>query len=113
MTKSIHVVYAQWCPHCVPTVVEPLKNIAHELGLSIHLLDIDTRDEALADDLVKKYGDWNEDYLVPQVFIEFDDGTIKHVLTGDPRGIGYTSKRLDDLLASGVLSGYKSGKTDK
>jgi len=103
MVKAIYVVYAEWCPHCVPKTVEPMKRAAKELGVPCILYDIDTDDEEKADDLVKKYGDWTEDYLIPQVFVETDDGKIKHVLTGDPRGLRFTERAVEILLKSEIF----------
>ena len=60
--------------------------------------DIDTDDVARADELVKKYGDWTPDYLIPQVFLEADDGKITHVLTGDPRGLKLTRQAVESLI---------------
>jgi hypothetical protein len=102
--KAIHIVYANWCPHCVPTTVEPLRVAARKAGLPCLLHDIDTDDEKFADDLVKKYGDWSSDYLIPQVFLEYE-GTFRHVLTGNPRGIELTRKAVQNLIESGVLFG--------
>jgi hypothetical protein len=46
-------------------------------------LDIqNSEEERVADILVEEYGDWSEDYLIPQVFIEYKEGRIKHLLTG-------------------------------
>lgn len=98
--KAIYVVYADWCPHCVPTTTEPMKMIGRELGVPVHLLDIDTDDESKADELVKKYGDWTPDYIIPQVFLEMDGGDMKHVLTGKPQGVSFTRRAVDDLLKS-------------
>ena len=89
----------------MPVTVEPLVQKAAELGIPCALHNIDTEDEAVADDLVKKYGDWTPDYLVPQVFLEYEGGKIKHVLTGDPRGVALTKKAVDDLMASSILTG--------
>jgi thiol-disulfide isomerase/thioredoxin len=96
--RAIHVVYADWCPHCVPTTVEPLQLAAKELGVPLVLHDIDTDDVEGADELVKNYGDWTPDYLIPQVFLEADDGKIEHVLTGDPRGLRFTRQAVETLL---------------
>ena len=101
--KTIHVVYANWCPHCVPTTVEPMEKLAKELGVQLDLLDIDTENEKRADELVKKYGDWSEDYLIPQVFFEFNDGEIKHVLTGYSEGVAYTKRAVENLLRSPLV----------
>jgi len=105
--RAIHLVYAKWCPHCVPTVLEPAKKMAEELGVECRLYDIDTEDVSIADELVGKYGDWSEDYLIPQLFFEFEDGEVMHVLTGDPRGVEYTRRAVRDLLESEL---YKSLK---
>ena len=102
--KAIHVVYANWCPHCVPTTVEPMKKAAKELGVACRLYDIDTEDVRSADELVQKYGDWSPDYLIPQIFIEFEGGEIKHVLTGYPEGVGYTKRAVENLLQSDLMS---------
>ncbi len=98
MLKAIHVVYAKWCPHCVPTTVEPLRRAASELGVPLVLHDIDTADVKQADELVEKYGDWTPDYLVPQVFLEGEGGKMEHVLTGDPRGLQTTRKAVEALV---------------
>lgn len=102
--NAIHVVYAEWCPHCVPTTVEPMKKRAEELGVPCLLHDIDSGEVSVADDLVRKHGDWTPDYLVPQVFLEYDGGRIQHVLTGDPQGVAFTRKAVEALLASGPLA---------
>ena len=77
-----------------------MKKAGQELGVPVRLLDIDTDDETEADDLVKKYGDWTPDYLIPQVFVESEGGAIKHVLTGRREGIAFTRKAVEDLLKS-------------
>lgn len=96
--KAIYVVYANWCPHCVPTVVGPVQRAGKELGVPVVLYDIDTDDEAKADELVESHGDWTPDYVIPQVFVEEDDGKIRHVLTGDRRGVQYTRRALGKAL---------------
>ncbi len=111
--KSIHVVSAEWCPHCVPTTVEPMKRAAAELGVSFQSHDIDTGEVEAADELVKQYGDWSLDYLVPQVFLEFEDGSFKHVLTGDRRGVAFTRRAVEEFLGSGFYLDLKAAKTGK
>lgn len=96
--KAIYVVYAKWCPHCIPTTVEPVKRAGRELGVPVVLYDIDTADVGRADELVERHGDWTPDYLIPQVFVEGDDGKIKHLFTGDPRGVQYTRRSLETAL---------------
>jgi len=103
--KAIYVVYANWCPHCVPTTTEPMKKAAADLGVKYVPYDIDTEDEKVADELVKKYGDWSPDYIIPQVFFEFEDGSVQHVLTGYSEGVAYTRKAVDNLLKSQLYSG--------
>lgn len=106
--KAIHVVYAQWCPHCVPTTVEPMKAAGKELGVPVHLYDIDTESVKKGDELVRKYGDWSDDYIIPQVFLEFDDGTFQHVLTGYSEGVSFTKKAVENFLKSDLYQGLKA-----
>jgi len=105
--KAIHVVYADWCPHCSPSTVELLQERAKQLGVPCLLHDVETEEVKIADDLVKKYGDWSPDYLIPQVFLEYQDGSIKHVLTGYPEGVGFTRRAVENLLKSDVFGGLK------
>jgi glutaredoxin len=103
--KSIQVVYADWCPHCVPTTVGPVKKKAEQIGVQCILYDIDDPNaSAKADELVKKYGDWSEDYLIPQVFLECEDGEVKHVFTGYSEDIELTRSSLTRLLESRMLN---------
>jgi thiol-disulfide isomerase/thioredoxin len=95
--KAIHVVYARWCPHCVPLTIDSMKKVAKELGAAFVLHDIDSEE---ADELVKKYGEWSEDYLIPQVFLEFENGEFKHILTGRPEGVKFTRKAIGAFLQS-------------
>ena len=107
--KAIDVVYANWCPHCVPTAVEPMKKAAAELGVPINLYNIDTdAEEKKADELVKKYGDWSPDYIIPQVFIELEDGEVRHVLTGQSQGVAYTRQAIDNFLKSDFFKKLKA-----
>ncbi|MDT7891732.1 MAG: hypothetical protein RQ952_03205 [Thermoproteota archaeon] len=106
--QKVIFVKANWCPHC--KVSEKYVNlIAKELNAEILYLDIDKKeDEKLADEIVKKFGDWSADYLIPQVFLQFKDGTIKHILTGDPRGVDFTIKRWNDFILSNFYRELKS-----
>lgn len=106
--RAVHIVYANWCPHCVPTTVEPMKKAAAELGIPCILHDIDTDEVKVADDLVRKYGDWSPDYLIPQVFLELEDGEVKHALTGYPEGVAFTRRAVENLLQSEVFSFQKT-----
>jgi len=103
--KAIHIVYADWCPHCVPATVDPVKKRAEKLGVHCLLYDIDDPNALKkADELVRKHGDWCEDYLIPQVFLEFENGEVKHVFTGYSEDIELTRRGLDNLLASHMLN---------
>ena len=75
-----------------------MQRAGRELGVPVILHDIDTDDVEAADELVKKYGDWTPDYVIPQVFLEMDDGRMEHVLTGDRRGVQYTKQAIEKLL---------------
>ncbi|HXW36947.1 MAG TPA: hypothetical protein VEJ36_03470 [Nitrososphaerales archaeon] len=110
--KAIHVVYAEWCPHCVPTTVEPMKTAAKELGVEYVPHDIDTSEVKTADELVKKFGDWSPDYIIPQVFLEFEDGSFKHVLTGYSEGVPYTKRAVETFLASRLYRDLKSSRAN-
>ena len=102
--KSVHVVYADWCPHCVPTAVDPVKNKAVQIGIPCILYHIDDPEACKkADDLVKRYGDWSEDYLIPQIFLENENGEIRHVFTGYSEDIQLTKTGLDNLLKSDLF----------
>ena len=99
--RALHVVHATWCPHCNPTTVEPMEKAAERLGVPCFLYDIDDPEqEKKADQLVRRYGDWSEDYLIPQVFVETNDGKIRHVLTGYPEGVELTRRAVENLLKS-------------
>lgn len=102
--KALHVVYATWCPHCSPTIVEPMKKVATELGVPCYLYDIDNpEEESKADQLVRRYGDWSEDYLVPQVFVEMNSGETRHVLTGNPQGVELTRRAVENLMTGSMF----------
>ncbi len=108
--NAIHVVYANWCPHCVPTTVEPMKSAAGELGVPCRLYHIDTKAEKEADELVRKDGDWSPDYIIPQVFLEFDDGEFKHVLTGYSESVSLTKRAVENFLKSDLNTSLKKGR---
>jgi glutaredoxin len=109
--KAIHVVHATWCPHCHPTTVEPMKAKAAELGVDFYDYDIDNPEQAnKADDLVRGHGDWAEDYLIPQVFLEMRDGTLRHVLSGYSEGVELTKRGVENLLKSPYFDGDTSAR---
>ncbi|MGD0146402.1 MAG: hypothetical protein ABSB53_06090 [Nitrososphaerales archaeon] len=97
--KAVHVVHATWCPHCRPTTVEPIQKASEELGIPFFSYDIDVPEqEKKADELVREFGDWSEDYLIPQVFVEMSGGKMRHVLTGRSEGVDLTRRAVNDLL---------------
>jgi len=79
--KAIVVVHSKWCPYC-RIAIETAKTLSKELQIPLKLLDIDMPDEEKEADLyVRKYGHWSEDYVIPQLFIECEDGTVHHLFT--------------------------------
>jgi hypothetical protein len=79
--------------------------MARELNVELRVLDIDPPDQAKeADMLVKEHGDFAEDYLVPQVFIEQDNGSIQHIFTGFSEGVQVTSAQWDNFFSSKYYS---------
>ena len=109
--RAIHVVHASWCPHCHPTTVEPMKERAEQLGMGFHDYDIDKPDQVKkADEFVRDFGDWSEDYLIPQVFLEMRDGTMRHVLTGYSEGVELTKRAVAILLNSPYFIGDASAE---
>jgi len=101
MLSKVTVVLADWCPHCVPLSLEKSQQLAHGLNVPLRVLDIDDpREQKIADKLVKRYGDDCEDYLIPQVFLENEDGTVRHIFTGFSEAVSVTEARWNDLLSS-------------
>jgi len=81
-SKAIVVVHSKWCPFC-RTAVKIAGTLRREFEIALKLLDIDVREvEREADIYVKRHGDWSENYVIPQLFIEFEDGTVQHLFTG-------------------------------
>jgi thiol-disulfide isomerase/thioredoxin len=95
------LVMAEWCPHCFPLSIELGRVYARQRGVPMETLDIDVPAEELeADRLVREYGDWTDDYLIPQAFLEWSDGRVEHLLTGVPGPIEGTQAAWQKLLAS-------------
>jgi len=96
----LDLVMAEWCPHCYPLSTEQAALMGRSLGVPVRVLDIDQRDQELAaDDLVRAHGDWTEDYLIPQVFLEWSDGRIEHLLTGTPGSVAATRQSWERIRA--------------
>jgi len=75
--------------------------MGRELAVPVRLLDIDVpQQEKEADRMVSEHGDWSEDYIIPQIFLEFADGTVKHAFTGYSEGVPVTRRGLENLFAS-------------
>jgi len=80
--KALLVVHSKWCPYS-RIAIETAEALSRELKVKLKLLDIDVpNEEEEADIYVKKHGNWSEDYVIPQLFIEFEDGTVQHLFTG-------------------------------
>jgi len=98
LIKRVSIVLAQWCPHCVPLSLVYGRRMAGMLEVPVRVLDIDEQLER-ADSLVRSCGDWCEDYLIPQVFLEYDNGEVKHVFTGFSEAVPVTEARWNSLLS--------------
>jgi hypothetical protein len=106
----LSIVLADWCPHCVPLSEEKVRELGERLGIPVRRLDIDdAAEEREADALVKAHGDWSPDYLIPQVFLEWSDGHVEHLLTGFPEGVPRTRRAWDDLFQSDLVRRLASG----
>jgi len=102
--KRLTIVLAQWCPHCVPLSIVKGRKLAKRLRVPLRTLDIDRRAELReADRMVREWGDRAPDYLIPQVFLEWTDGRVQHLLTGFSEQVARTSSAWDDLLGSAWL----------
>ena len=109
--KRLTIVLAPWCPHCVPLSVTNGTRLARQLKVPLRLLDIDrAKEEREADRIVRQYGDRAPDYLIPQVFLEWSDGRVDHLLTGFSEAVPRTARAWDDLLRSGWLRAVRRGE---
>ena len=98
--EELVLVYASWCPHCVPVSTDALGPLALRWNVGTRLLDIDVpNEEAVADRLVELHGDWTPDYLIPQLFLRWSDGQVQHLLTGTPGSVAATTRSWQRLLA--------------
>jgi glutaredoxin len=110
--QRLTVVLAQWCPHCVPVSVRKGRRLAKQLGARFRTLDIDRRaQEREADRLVRQTGDASPDYLIPQVFLEWSDGRVQHLLTGFSEQVPRTSRAWDDLSRSEWLRSVREQRS--
>ena len=75
--------------------------MAKDLGVPLLTLDIEMPEQLEgADRLVKEHGDWSEDYLIPQVFVEYTDGRVEHLLTGFSEAVSATEASWKALFSS-------------
>ncbi len=75
--------------------------MANALRVELPVLDIDQPEqEKISDELVKNSGDFAVDYLIPQVFLEYESGQTAHVFTGFSEGVHITAARWEDFLTS-------------
>jgi hypothetical protein len=104
MSKAVRLslVIATWCPHCVPLSTDYAPVLAKQLGVPMRVLDVDVpTEEAEADRVVRSHGAWDEDYVVPQLFLEWSDGTVDAILValrGSPTSV--TREMWTKLLAN-------------
>ncbi len=113
--KRISIVLAKGCPHCVPPSLDNTNRIAKDLGVPLRVLDIDIPEQLkVADRLVEKHGDWSEDYLIPQVFIEYADGRVNHVFTGFSEAVSMTQTCWKNFFSSNYYHKliHKQNNTD-
>jgi thiol-disulfide isomerase/thioredoxin len=111
--QRISAVIATWCPHCYPLSVDNTKRMAEELDVPIRVLDIDREDDVkIADQLVKEHGDNADDYLIPQIFVEFKDGSVKHIFTGFSENTEVTKRRWADLFRSKFYEDLKKSRSN-
>jgi glutaredoxin len=107
--RQISIVLAQWCPHCVPLSLEMTKKMSSDLGVPYRVLDVDDQENSkIGDDLVRRYGDNSDDYLIPQVFLEYPDGRTQHIFTGFSENTAVTKKHWEDLFSSDFYTQLKS-----
>jgi len=75
--------------------------MAEDFGVPLRVLDIEIPEqEEAADRLVEEHGDWSEDYLIPQVFVEYMDGRVDHLLTGFSESVSVTEASWEALFSS-------------
>jgi hypothetical protein len=88
------------------------NKMAEDLGVSLLSLDIEVPEQLeAADRLVKEHGDWSEDYLIPQVFVEYTDGKVNHVLTGFSEAVSVTESSWKALFSSTYYQSLVHGQT--
>ena len=111
LIKRVSIVLANYCPHCVPFSLRYANKMAEDLGVSLLSLDIEVPEQLeAADRLVEEHGDWSEDYLIPQVFVEYTDGKVNHVLTGFSEAVSVTEASWKALFSSTYYQSLLNGQ---
>ena len=83
-----------------------------ELKVEIRILDIEkSEEEKEADEIVKNYGEWDPDYVIPQVFFEYDD-KIKHIWAGSSEPTNRSNKNMCALPSATKLAWENFLKND-
>ena len=101
MIKRVSIVLAKYCPHCVPSSLRNASRMAEDLRVPLRVLDVEIPEQLEeADRLVEEHGDWSEDYLIPQVFVEYADGRVDHILTGFSETVSVTESSWEALFSS-------------
>lgn len=86
--------------------------MAEDLGVPLLSLDIESPEQLeAADRLVEEHGDWSEDYLIPQVFVEYMDGRVDHLLTGFSEAVSVTEASWKALFSSTHYQSLVNGQT--
>ena len=89
-----------------------MRRLGRLLRLPVRRLDIDRPGPGReADRLVRRHGDHAPDYLIPQVFLEWSDGRVDHLLTGFSEEVARTARAWDDLFASDWLASLRRVRT--
>lgn len=114
LIKRVSIVLANWCPHCVPLSLRYAQKMADDFGVPLRVLDIDVPEQLeAADRLVEGHGDWSEDYLIPQVFMEHADGRVSHVFTGFSEAVSATEACWEAFFASSYYRAFMRGQQAK
>ena len=101
MINQVIIVLAKYCPHCLPFTLQNAEKMAEAFRVPLRVLDIEIPEqEDAADRLVEEHGDWSEDYLIPQVFVEYADGRVDHILTGFSEAVSVTEASWEALFSS-------------
>lgn len=83
--------------------------MSEDLGVPYRVLDIDDQESSkVGDELVKKFGDDAVDYLIPQVFFQYQDGRVQHIFTGFSENTEVTRRHWEDMFTSNFYGQLKT-----